>query len=565
MPQPEIWTPPAVEHHHPGPCECEPTIAYIRVSMVGERDPESLKSPDIQLESCIADAVRKNKRIVKVVPDINRTGRTFRKRSVDGVIDDIRSGLAKSVTLWKWSRWGRNVEFSRVYLGKVKQAGGRVDSATEDFDQSTAIGRFSQGMVMQFDEFQSDMIGEGWQAAHKKRRDAGLPHSGRKRFGYDYIDQRAMKAGSPHPESEECAECRERKPHYVLNPVEAPELRRLYDQYVAGESLRQLVKILNETGFRTSLAGLWTPQSLGQMLDTGFGAGLIRERSAELLAQRKASGKSVRNNLASYDIWRNGVQPTVIEANTWERYRRRREDQGNLPPRARNAVHALGALLYCELCSRRLTTKYSGRKREHSWVCWYRASFHPDTHVSISNAAALQIVREWLAKNADPKTGESIDEIASRLHNTANMSVRTTAQVEAEIDAEQTAITRLYGLFARGKMSEDQLDNTKAAFEENLDRLRAELGALAMTALGAEGRPGYEAFRSLDETWDEALSGEPGLLNAPLREVISFVVVSPAAGRGRWADSSWRVEVVGSWEESSKRDWLEARRRKFAA
>lgn len=530
--------------------------------MVGERDPESLISPDIQLDSIIQDCVKKNKRIVRVASDINRTGRTFRKRSVDQIITDIKNGIAKSVTLWKWSRWGRNVEYSKAYLGKVKAVGGRVDAATEDFDQNTAIGRLSQGMIMQFDEFQSDLIGEGWQAAHKKRRADGLPHSGRRRFGYGYISRAMTKTGNAHEGSGDCEQCRTGVPHFLAIASEGPELARLYERYVAGVGFKKLARDLNEAGFRTPLGGPWTSQAVGQMLDTGFAAGYIRERSPELLAQHKSRGKAVRNTLRSFDVWRKGTHPAIISEATWEAYKRRRLEQADLPPRSRSAVHPLSTLMFCGICSRRLVTQYTGRNRQHQWVCGSRDTFHKDVHVSISNAAALAIVRAWLVRHEDPDGRVNVDEMAKQDLKAGNRSTRTTTEIQSEINAELRAVDKLLLRNLRDQVTDEQFAIAKAELEDSIARLRTELDK---ANAGPAGKPSYRAFRSLDEEWDGLVAGDGAAFNAALRTVLAFVIISPSAGRLPKNRPEDRVEVVGEWERSSKDRWLWTSRRRFSA
>lgn len=562
---------------------------YIRVSKVGERDPEALRSPDIQLDAAKYNCEKKNKRIVKVLVDMDKSGRDFSTRRVSEAIRLIKAGKAKSVTLWKWSRWGRNVEFSKAYLREVRAAGGRVDSATEDFDQESAIGNMMRGQVMLYDEFLSDMISEGWQAAQNRRRADGLPHSGRARFGYRYLDRAALKAGETHdafetpagivtPGSDECSMCRSRTPHFW--PNESYEaLVELYEQYVQGVGCRGLSIRLNKRGFRTAFGGLWTQQSVGQMLDTGFGAGLIRERSPELLAQHKAieeeAGKKViRNSLATFDVWRTGAHPPVISADLWKRYYERRVAQATVP--RNGATHPMSSLLFCEICSRRLRTKYAGKKRQHQWLCPWKDTFHPEVSVSLSDSAAMRIVRDWVRENADPlSAGPSLDELARARLAVDDSGVRTQAQIQKEIDEETAAHDKLILMNARGRINDEQFDIATGQIKETLAGLRIEMDRTT-AAHGAVGKPAYTAFKSLDAVWDETLELEaarrelesereaPGL-NAPLRELVAFVIVSPAAGRNRWHDAAERVEIVGTWERESKDRWIEARRRRFSA
>lgn len=560
MIKPVLKLPDLPNHHHAGLCGCEPTIGYIRVSKVGDR--EHLISPDIQLDHIKADAKRKGKRIVKLVFDIDKSGRTFRRRSVDKVIADIKKGLAKSVTVWKWSRWGRNLAYSLAYLGRVEEAGGRVDSATEDVAHDTATGRFNRDMVMRVDQLQSELIGEGWQSVHSHRREEGLPHSGRKHFGYDYISRSQIKdtpAGEvPHPSEEPCIPCRDVKPHFVVNRREAPFLEGLYEAYTEGASIFNLTVRLNAEGFRTATGGEWTPQAVGPMMDTGFAAGLLRGRSSEMRA--RYGERSIPNILSTYDVWTEGAQAAIIGSQVWDDYKKRRLSQAELPPRSRAVVHALSTLLYCVECSRRLSTRYSGEPRTHQWACTWSGTLHPGKSVSISNDKALAIVKTWVLNNAKPPT-TPIDVVAKvLLVKREPTTSRTTSDIEREIERLNTKLGRLLELYTDG-MSLERYRAREAELEGEIAELRAESAALESDSPPVS-KVDYEVFGSLAGRWDTLT---PQQLNAALAKILGYVIVSPAAGRGRWADASDRVDVVGQWEVGSKREWFAARRSSISA
>jgi site-specific DNA recombinase len=543
-----IWTAPPVQHHHVGPCSCEPTLAYIRVSKVGKR--QIIISPDIQFSAIVENCRVKSKRIVGVVTDIDKSGRTFIKRSVDGAIRDLANGVAKSITVWKWSRWGRNLEYSLAYLAEVQRVGGRVDSATDDIEQITATGRFSRDLVMRVDQLNSELIGESWQATHSQRREDGLPHSGRERFGYQYLPA----AGRDQPARYE-----------PLEPG-ATALKGAYERYVAGTGMRPIAKWLNGQGLRTTSGGSWTRESVASMLDTGFAAGWIRERSEGLLAQHRAmqeDGKYVRNTITGFDIWRAGSHAAVISEDLWQAYKAKRLAQAQIPSRLKGGTppHALSALMFCALCSRRLSTAYPGNSRVHTWRCSRGDAYHPGVSVSITNKRALDIVRAWVGRMAEPAS-VNVDELARHALASDGRSSRTAAQIQADIRAELRALDNLLDMAARKVVSEERYTARAAEYEARVAELRAEQAALTETP----GRPGYEAFGALEATWDDALGHEPGLLNEPLSRVLAFVVVSPAEGRGREHDATDRVDLVGRWEEDSRSEWLErARRRSLAA
>lgn len=540
----KVWTPPPVEHHHAGPCGCEVTIPYVRVSKVGDR--QILISPDIQWREIVRHCQLHNKRIISglAFTDIDTSGRTFRRRSVEKAIALIADGTARSITVFKWSRWGRDLNQSAAWLTRVKQEGGRVDSATEDIDQDTAIGKLNLQLVMAIDEYQSNQIGEGWQAAHKQRRANGLPHQGGPRFGYEYI-----KAVS-----------REVPARYVVCPEEGPVLRWLYEQYMDGWTAPKLADWLNANGYLTTRGGPWMAQAVTQMLDNGFGAGLLREHKPEALKLAKATGKPLSNRLSEWQ-WSEGGHDAVISATLWERYRERREAQAGLPPRLHGPVHALSALVFCALCTRRMSVKYAGPgNRVMYWKCKRAKLYHPGRPVTITNDCALRLVTDWLAASVLGTATTSVEDKARRAAKSparAKTPGRTVKRINAEISEERAAIKEAVLMRARKQIDNAQFEDVKSECEDNIARLQAELAALATT----DTTEGYAArLRTLAEPSDSLV-----IDNAALSGVIGMVIVSPVKVARSKADLAARVEIVPRWELESKQDWLASSRLKMVA
>lgn len=548
-------------HHHTEPCDCELTIAYVRISKIGERE-EDIKSPQIQLDYIAADAVKKNKRIVKLYADYNKSGFTDQKRSVEAIIEDIAKGVAKSVTVWKWSRWGRNTRKSLVYKERVQAAGGRVDSATEDMDPETAQGELTMTMIMGIDQYYSRNMSTGWRDAHKIRRTSGLPHSGRERFGYQYFSTKDIKSGDTHRDSATCQSCKDRLPHFVVDPIEGPMLRDLYMRLNEGKSIRSLVQFLNENEYVSAFGSRWTPQSLIQMMDTGFAAGLLRERSPELIREQEAKKIRVRNSLSSFDVWRGGGHPAVIDERTWTKYKAKRLSRGGLPPKSRVGVHGLSALVVCERCGRRMVTKYSGRDRTHQWVCSWAKSLHPEVSVSISNSNALRVVGNWIELNKKPRSvGEDLPDLVRTAVDQAKVRIRSEKTVKAEIAQERLKIDRYGELYAEGFNTLEQAKAKKVAAEERILNLTVELDQIEH-GTQPDVAPDPAIFEKLEKALS-LLSSED--LSNTLRKVVGMVVIRPANGRQARSHPEDRVEVVGRWEMLPWDTWFAERRvREFA-
>lgn len=534
-PRPEIVLPQLKPHHHEGPCDCELAVPYIRVSKVGTR--EKIISPETQLRECERCAVKNNLRLLPPVFDIDKSGRTFRKRSVDAMIADISAGKYSRVVLWKWSRWARNREESAIYSKAIRAAGGVVESATEDFDLETAIGQLQFGMTQEFDQYQSNLIAEGWQSAQARRRDLDLPHSGRERIGYDYVDC-TLPDGT-------------KSKRYVPNE-EAPILAKGYELYVGGGSLNAVARLVNDEGLRSAFGALFTGQSIGRLMDNGFAAGLIRERSKP--------GGSPANSIANYDVWRAGAHEAVIDRDTWGKYKARRFAQADLPPRSKNAVHELSALLFCGMCRRRMVTKYSGQAKSHMWVCPYQRVYHPGQPVSVNNRLALDVVRDWVRG----EVGDVIDLAeqkaeAEALLSSAREKFQTERQrIQAQIKELDGKIDNLldFAESATGRAKERTKDRM-ALYEAESDRLSKLLAEnTEPDAPRVFGEDDAAALKQMKEIWGTLPAQE---MRDSLADLIQRIEVSPRTEASSRKSAADRVFLVAAWEVPDSEIWSAGR------
>lgn len=493
-------------------CTCEPIGAYLRVSALMGRG-DDLISPELQLIEQSRDAARRRQRIVEVFFDIG-SGRTFTRRKVGEVIDAIKAGRFTTIKLWKWSRWGRNSQESLTWLAKVREAGGKVQSATEDFDQDTAIGRFGLRNILSVDELLSDQISETWRMTHNWRRSEGMPHTATERFGYDVVDKK-----------------------YVVYEPEAAILKDAYERFVVGTSLHTLAMEWNARGLRTGRAGSrWNAKSLGRMMDSGFAAGWLRWRSDP------ADPKS------PLDVERRGTHPAIITEETWQAYRARRESLARVSPRLARASYELSGLLYCaaEGCGRRLYAANNGGERKvYFWRCTAPKDLHGDgKNVSLTNEKALAYVRAWVVGQAERFGTEPLEVQVARLQ--AQMAATADA---GQADAELSRIARRMEI-----LLDDRLDGTidKATFTRRKARLEAE--AIAARAVrdeakareAAAGDSAGRAFTTLAELWDRCTVEERA---AMLKAVIERIEVAPLpAGRDPYYPVEDRVRIVPLWQ-----------------
>lgn len=523
---------PSLPKHPHDECECQPTVAYLRVSKIMNR--EKIVSPTIQLNEIVTDAARNNRRIAKILFDINKSGQDFDRKAFEEVVSDIQAGLYKHVSVWKWSRFGRTFIGSLMMLSMLEEVDAVVDSATEPFEHGTAAGELNRNTLLSIAGWQSKVFGDTWRSVHKTRADSGLPHTGQKRFGYDYISSD------------------ERNKRYEINEVEARALRRAYERYAAGDSMRRIVDEINASGVYTSYGNPWTRLTLTRTMESGFAAGLLRSRSA---AMKKSHKRRANGTRAGYDVWNQGRHTPIISMELWRGYEAMRDEAATLPPRFARATHPLSALLFCGLCARRLTTKYAGEPRQHRWTCRGRDRFHPDRPVSISNEDAMRVVRQWVTERSTP---EWVEQEIKRMHEAEDNARPEAERITAELRKAETQAAKAQDLYLKldddNEVGQTRILTTLNALDARVALLKEQRAALVVNRKA----PDWSALGVLVDQWDRL---EPQFQNAALRAALGMVLVSPPSEPRARRDLT-RVKVVALWDMGDWADWLSARRQR---
>ena len=493
----------------------EQACAYIRVSKVGARG-DDLLSPDLQLHEIQQHADRQGYDIVKVVQDIDKSGRDFAKRRVDEIVSDIRDGIYSKVLLWKWSRWARNSTQAGIYLAKVENSGGSIEAATEHFDPATAYGKFNRTFFLALAELQSDQIGESWKETLSYRRRMNLPHTSAPRFGYVY------KRKGEHPEA----------PGYFIESREKAELiRGAYERVIKRTvSVRGLAAEWNEQGITTVAGKKWSPTAMRTMLDTGFAAGLIRERS-----KPPKDGQAGSRRLAAFDLWRAGKHDPIIDIGTWTSYVELRKETAQEVPRLRAPKHALSGMIYCCLCGRRLKTHYSGQDAKfHQWVCadGRTAGHRP---VTISNKKALKAVMDWLESEA--VGGQTVTEDAKRRQKAERDFADERRRLEKVLQKVVAGAERLQEGWLNRDFTREFFERKRDELDEEKNRIEAAIARSGSRDARLRGKPTVADFRGV---LAEFPGWAPNFQRAYLAEVLAGIVAFPSPGG---------VLLVPAWAE----------------
>lgn len=427
---------------------------YFRQSTFRE---ESI-SLELQETACRDYAAQRGYDVVAVEADPGVSGRTFARPGVQAVMQALEDGAADVVVLWKWSRLSRNRLDWYVAADKAQQAGGRIESATEPIDTSTSIGRLARGMMIEIAAFESERAGDQWREAHERRVRQGRPHHGKNRFGYYYDPAQKL---------------------HVPDPVTAPIVRDLYQRYVDGTSIYQLVQWLNRREVATVEHGgkrgapSWAESSLRGILDNPFPTGRFVYRG---------------------EI-EEGAHEAIVPLELWEAYREKRRARATRP-RAESSGYLLSGIVRCRACGTVLTgSKATGGLRYYRCATGFTRGTHTGGYIRCSTVESeVKIeLRRWATRLERAADAELTDGGA------VSASGPSIGALEARRKRATTAMASLALQVAEG-VPKDVVEEAMAELVAKRDRLDAQI-AEARAAVAAPA-PDQGQVLSLLEDWD---------------------------------------------------------------
>jgi site-specific DNA recombinase len=426
-------------------------IGYIRVSMAREE----MISPDIQ-RTVITDWARRNGyRIVAWIEDLDETGRNFRRKVMRG-IERIEQHEAHGIAVYRYDRWGRNAVESLANVQRVELVGGQVLSATEPLDPETAIGRYNRTNAFALAEMQSDIIGENWKAALGNRVSRGLPATGGDRFGYvrkgriaDPVEPNRFRRDVTDPGGE----------RYEPDPKTSPALAEAYRLFVVGNGCNKILKWLNGAGFRSTRGDTFSEQTLFNVMDSGFAAGLLRIHDPSCKCERGVTR-------CPHVLYVKGAHKPIIDEKMWKDYLARRGKRRKMPPRSRETRYPLTSLIVCGHCQINMTIFYARGESGYGYRCVTHANHRGcEEGAYIRRPIAEQAVRVKLAE-----WSESLNTVAS-VARAREETVVQARDLRTDLTRKLTRIDKALSRLVRQRaLDEDMPDQVfESARKELLD------------------------------------------------------------------------------------------------
>lgn len=162
------------------------------------------------------------------------SGGTMERPALKRLLADVDRGLIDVIVVYKVDRLTRSLaDFAKI-VERLDTRSVSFVSVTQAFNTTNSMGRLTLNVLLSFAQFEREVTGERIRdkiAASKKK---GMWMGGALPLGYDYPVDAKTRA-------------------LVVNPVEAIEVRRLFERYIVLRSVHTLVAELNDTGALTAV------------------------------------------------------------------------------------------------------------------------------------------------------------------------------------------------------------------------------------------------------------------------------------------------------------------------
>lgn len=268
-------------------------------------------------------------------------------------LEMIREAKAKypsfqSILVWKLSRFARNRQDSIVYKSMLKKRGIDIISISEPIDD-TPQGQLMEGIIEVIDEFYSAVLSQETLRGMIENARRGYRNGGNAAFGYKNIRIYDEK-NNP-------------KMKFEIKEKEAEIVYIIFDIYAKGNGLKNIVKFLNDNGYKPRSASHWSKSTIADILrnEAYIGWTVFNKKD------KKTEGKKYK----SKDEWiviKNTHDP-IISLELFNKVQKQIELRmpSNTPAQTTASKYILSGLMKCGNCGASYGISGYGRKKGYAY------------------------------------------------------------------------------------------------------------------------------------------------------------------------------------------------------
>lgn len=380
-----------------------PAVIYARYSSSGQRE-ESIEG---QLRDCHEYAQAHGMTVVGEYIDKALTGRSDKRPDFQRMLRDCERGVFKVVLCWKMDRFARNRYDSAMYKYKLKKNGVRIFYAKESIPEGPE-GIILESVMEGYAEYYSENLSQNVKRGYY---DSALEL---KTLGQEVLGLRKGPDG-----------------RFELDPATAPVVRRIFEEYAAGERAKDIIARLNEEGYRTVRGGLFNKNSIRRILQNEKYIGVYEYKDIRV---------------------EDGIPP-IVDKELFERCQILVQRYHRAPAAKRDTNFLLTSKLFCGHCGEPMTgdggTGRSGKVYNY-YICNGRRA-----HKCKKERAQ----KDWIEQLV-------VDELVKLIHS--DEFIEEVADRCMEYQQREKDQSALHALEARQKETENGIKNMLAAIEAGI-------------------------------------------------------------------------------------------------
>lgn len=281
-------------------------VIYARFSSHKQRE-ESIEG---QIRKCREYAEKNNINIIEEYIDRAKTGREFVSReNAMRLVEDSKKKNFSVVLMYKLDRFAREPADFYFFQRELEKNGVKIEPVEEQ------IGEGSQATLMigiytALNAYYSKELGEKVNRGMTENALKGTYNGSYRTFGYDIIEKR-----------------------YVVNEDESVVVKKIFEKYSKGDTIRSIIDWCNERGYKT-------PQY--KDFDYSF--------IDRLLKNQKYIGVLKWNGI----LYEDGITP-IVEKDVFDKVQKRLKENSNTGARAKAVEpYVLVGKAFCGLCEQPL-------------------------------------------------------------------------------------------------------------------------------------------------------------------------------------------------------------------
>jgi site-specific DNA recombinase len=220
-----------------------------------------------QIEDCTREAERRGWTIAQVYTDNDVSASTTRPRpEFQRMMREVDAGRLRAIVVWDPDRLSRSPRENEDLIDRADRHGLQLANVGGDMDLSTVHGRLTFRIKGSVARAEVEQQSRRLKRKFDERATNGLPH-GKVAFGYRRLveyDEHGRRLGSRD----------------VIDPEQAEVIRETARRLLTGQSLRSVVKHLNDSGATSPGGKPWSSTTLRQVMLRDRNAGLRRHRGS---------------------------------------------------------------------------------------------------------------------------------------------------------------------------------------------------------------------------------------------------------------------------------------------